>query len=91
LNYLGFLAKYSEPPEALFLKATVSMFTESIAKRSFPSMEFGQMQIKGVTGELTEATNDLILEKSWLVYNNLCKIGSELTIAKKKVYLLITH
>lgn len=85
MSCLEFFEKQVKQQESIYLRATVSLFAESLAKRSFPSMEFGQMQIKGGTGDLAEATNDLILDKAWLVYSNLCKIGTELTIAKMKV------
>lgn len=62
------------------------MFTESIARRSFPSLEFTQLQIKGSMTEIPETPNDVILEKSWWLYYNLCQVGYELTNAKTKVF-----
>ena len=61
------------------------MFSEQIAKRYFPNLEFAQMQIRGGVGDITEVSNDVALEKAWLVYNNLCQIGAEFTEFKIKV------
>lgn len=70
---------------ATFVRIVVAMFTEHIAHRAFPTLELAPMQIKGAVSEPGDVTNDVSLEKAWLVYSNICKIGQEFTASKSKV------
>jgi len=85
MECLQYFLKNSKAAGTPFNRTSVSMFTEHIAKRSFPTLEFAQMQIKGGAGEVPEAPNELLMEKAWLIYSNLCKIGQEFTASKSKV------
>ncbi len=79
-----FLSNSGKDPAVPFVKIVVAMFSEHIAKRSFPTLEFAPIQIKGGAGEMGEVANEVALEKAWLVYSNICKIGQEFTASKSK-------
>jgi len=86
MECLSFFGKYSEQKDLPFSKVVVAMFSEQIAKRAFTTFEFGQMPVKGSPGDVPDTPNDILLEKAWTVYNNICKFGYEFTATKSKVF-----
>ena len=77
MHCLLYFDKSTQKHSFTFNKIGVAIFSEQIAKRAFPNLEFAQMQIRGGVGDIAEVSNDVALEKAWLIYSNLCYIGAE--------------
>ncbi len=84
MECLQFFAAQTKTPTSPFVKVVVTMFTEQISKRCFPTLEFSPIQVRGDAEEIADTPNDVILDKAWLVYSNICKIGQEFTATKSK-------